>query len=279
MKAYRISTYSLTQSYDVESLFKRLVELGYEPKSYDHVIHIKAKRADQTKMGDVFYFPYGCVSCWGFSKEEEHALIKIANEFANTPFGKSVEDVFKFSFSDSEQTHIIEEDDHLIISSNDESELVMLSFSHALSQSVKLIEFEESVTKKIRDTHWLTQELANTGSIPLSRQKLAKQIGELFVERHSINMYGDMLDTPEFLWRRPKFEPLYLMAVEFLDIRTRVQILNRRSEVVYELYRVLSDELQHSHSSRLEWVVIILIAVEVVFTVLREGHLLIGWLH
>jgi uncharacterized Rmd1/YagE family protein len=270
----RVASYAVASEYDSDALYKFLSNEGQEPKSYDGVLHVKRARNNlSAEPGDVFYFPYGCITFWGFLEKEEKVLLEEAAIFVKQPHNETIRDILTFSYSEEGATTIIEEEDLLIIG-GEEPDLIKLSFSHALSQSVKLSVFEASVLNTIRQTHFLTEELASTGSIGLSRHKLAQQIGALFVERHSINLHSDILDTPEFFWRRPKFEPFYTMAALFMDIQTRLQILNRRSNVVYELYRVLSDELQHSHSSRLEWVVILLITVEVIFTMLREAHLI-----
>jgi uncharacterized Rmd1/YagE family protein len=88
-------------------------------------------------------------------------------------------------------------------------------------------------------------------------------MGVLFSERYSINLHSDILDTPEFFWRRPSFEPLYLNAAEFQDIQQRQTLLNHRLDMIHELYTMLSNELHVKHSTKLEWIIIILITIEV----------------
>ena len=106
-----------------------------------------------------------------------------------------------------------------------------------------------------------------TGNISLSRKSLAKKIGTLFVERNYINLNSDILDTPDFFWRRAKYEPYYEMSIDFMDIKQRLGILNSRLDIIHELYGILSTELQHIHSSRLEWIIIFLILIEVLLGV------------
>jgi uncharacterized Rmd1/YagE family protein len=92
----------------------------------------------------------------------------------------------------------------------------------------------------------------------------------LFSQKNSINLESFALDTPEFFWKRPRYEPFYQLAVEFLDIQVRLNILNSKLNVVHELYEILSNELKHAHSSFLEWVIIILIMVEVLISILKD---------
>jgi uncharacterized Rmd1/YagE family protein len=60
------------------------------------------------------------------------------------------------------------------------------------------------------------------------------------------------------------------MASQYMDISKRHDILNRRLDVIHELYEILSNELKHSHSSRLEWIIILLIVSEVILTILKD---------
>ena len=83
-------------------------------------------------------------------------------------------------------------------------------------------------------------------------------------------MQSDILDTPEFFWRRPSYEPIYLMTAEFQDIKLRQSILNNHMDIIRELYSVLSDELNHKHSSKLEIIIILLIGCEIFLALYNE---------
>lgn len=261
----RCSSYCVGVSFDIDELAKFLREGGREPKFYDNVIHIR-KEGEDSPGGDVFFFPYGCVSFWGLEEEEEHQILVEVRRCILDPLASPTHDESTFHYGES--TLINEEDDEILLESDDV--LIKLSLSHGLSQSVKLEWCEESVSYTIEKTRHLPGELAKKGKISLSRKKLSQKIGALFAERNSINLYSDILDTPEFFWRRPRYEPYYIMASEYMDITTRLDILNRRLDVIHELYDILSGELNHRHSSRLEVIIILLIFIEVVFLLQKE---------
>ena len=108
------------------------------------------------------------------------------------------------------------------------------------------------------------------GKISLSKNAIRKKMGELFLARNSINLHADVLDIPEFFWEYPELEPLYMIVANYLDLQTRVDVLNHRLDVVHELFQMLGSELNHQHSSRLEWAIIWLIIIEVVLTLSRD---------
>ncbi|WP_052046166.1 RMD1 family protein [Candidatus Paracaedibacter symbiosus] len=251
-------------TYDIDPLAKTLREKGLDPKFYDNVIYIHPP--SENEQNHIFFFPYGCVVFWGVEPSESQYYLDIAKQHVTKPIPRVITDQCFYYYG--VETSIIEESDELILEPGDP--LVLLSFSYALSQSVKLTAFEESIDNIIQKTKHLPEEMAQKGTTSLSRRKLSKSIGVLFAERHSINLHNDLLDTPEFFWRRPAYEPYYQMGITYLDISTRTNILNQRLAALHELYQVLSDELKHLHSSRLELIIIYLIVTEVILVIVKD---------
>lgn len=95
------------------------------------------------------------------------------------------------------------------------------------------------------------------------------QIGELFILRINIHLNGSILDTPELFWSEPQLEPIYQAVRSYLEMDQRVKLLNERLDVIADLLAVLKDQLSHRHGEKLEWVVIVLIAVEILVAVLN----------
>lgn len=260
----RCSSYCTSGAYHIDDLAKLLREKELDPKFYDDVIHIE--RDDEFGKGHVFFFPYGCIIFWGIETEMENEFITLVEQFSIDPLLQIAHDECSFFYSDT--TIIHEENDEIQVESDDTQ--ILLSLSYGLSQSVKLTTCEQSINETIQKTRHLPDELAKLGKITLSRKKLSQKLGALFAERHAINLHNDTLDTPEFFWRRPRYEPYYQMSAEYLDIATRTEILNRRLGAISELYNILSDELKHIHSSRLEMIIIFLIVIEVIVAILKD---------
>jgi hypothetical protein len=228
-------------------------------------------KQDNSNKIDIFYFDFGAVVIWGANEVQENEILKLANLDINN-ISQEARDVIDYSYNfDNEKAFIDEEQNEIILS--DDSTFLKLSISYALAQSVKLNILEDSVSNLIEQTDPIQKELALTGSISLSKNEISKQIGRLFSERYSVNLLSNILDTPEFFWRRPRYEPIYLMTVEFRDILTRQEILNKKLEVIHELYSMLSNELNYKHSARLELVIVILIALELM-TALFHGDII-----
>lgn len=59
-----------------------------------------------------------------------------------------------------------------------------------------------------------------------------------------MNLYSNILDTPEFFWEAEGFEPLYRRVNRYLDVEDRVNILNNRLDIVNDLLEGLSGQIE-----------------------------------
>jgi uncharacterized Rmd1/YagE family protein len=263
----RCTTYGTASAYDIPQLFQSLQKFG-STQLFRDCIHILIKE-DRRPKGDIFYFVYGCVVLWGFTEDEEQAILGSLKEFEKIPIVKPEMDEFTFIYGDA---MAIEEDE---ITLNNKNILTKLAISYGIAQSVKLTTFEETIQKTIDKTKSLPEELARQGKIALSRGEISRKMGELFIERNFINLHSEILDTPEFFWNYPELEPFYRRTAHYLDVSKRVEVLNKRLTVVHELFEILSNQLNHQHTSRLETIIIILIVIEVIIAVLSD---LLHWI-
>lgn len=254
--AYCTATY-----YHLKPLMQSFGE-RFKTALYRDVVHVEVSDGDKVK--DLFFFSYGTAVFWGLSEEEEQIFLKDAKEFEIHPI-ESLE-VDKFSFSFGETFRVSK--DEIVLPTKDV--LSRLAVSHGLAQSIKLGNFETVIHKTFTSTKYIPEDLAKQGRISLSRREIRRKMGELFIERNSINLHFDVLDTPEFFWEYPELEPIYKMIANYLDVETRVDVLNKRLGIVHELFEMLGNELNHQHSSRLELTIICLIIIEVVLSLMRD---------
>ncbi|MCE5294765.1 MAG: RMD1 family protein [Chlamydiales bacterium] len=235
----------------------------YTTNLFRDVVHFElgssSGHSDDPK--DVFCFPYGVVVMWGLNVEEEQEVLIQLKEFQTNTQEIYECELMSFIFGSNA---CIEEE---VIELPDTDVLSRLAVSHGLAQSVRLATFETLIQKTIDKTKHIPEQLAARGKIPLSKKEIRKKMGELFLERSSVNLHFDILDTPEFFWDHSDLEPLYIMIANHLDLETRVEVLNQRLDIVHDLFEMLGNELNHQHSSKLEWIIIWLIVIEVILSI------------
>eukprot|EP01060_Flectonema_neradi_P019320 TRINITY_DN2639_c1_g1_i1.p1 TRINITY_DN2639_c1_g1~~TRINITY_DN2639_c1_g1_i1.p1 ORF type:complete len:415 (+),score=54.38 TRINITY_DN2639_c1_g1_i1:270-1514(+) len=139
-----------------------------------------------------------------------------------------------------------------------------LACSYGLAQSTQLHDFEVRVAEVVNETKDYPIMLLE-GEV-VSHNTLCKKRGELFLHCLDINLHTDILDTPDFFWKRTDLEPLYHKARKYMEISDRVDVLNRRLSVVQEMMQVLNEEIQTRTENRLEWYIIWLLFLDFIAT-------------
>jgi len=213
------------------------------------------------KTGCSIVFAYGVVVHWNVALDERRALQEVLLDYAERPDADPQEDAFSYEIG-CEHDRI--QHDHIELQSGDVK--VLLALSHAMAQSIKLAAFEGNALDTIHATSHLPESLAREGTINLNRKTMAKIRGQLFLTKSDIILNFDLLDIPEFFWEHPEYQHIYSMAANYLEIRQRTDVLSKKLETIHELLEVLADEQKHQHSSALEWIIIWLIAVEIIMS-------------
>ncbi|OTB08507.1 hypothetical protein M426DRAFT_317131 [Hypoxylon sp. CI-4A] len=234
----------------------------HDPHSHsDHQRH-DAEFDIHVHTPEVFLFDYGVVVIWGMSLAHEQRFLKDIAKFELEKL--ELDDVetecFNFYYTNEYQPRIYND----FITLRDKGNyMTKLAISHALAQSVKTSLFEELIATTVDTCKDIPTQIALTGKIALSRAQINMQIGELFILRINIHLNGSVLDTPELFWVEPHLEPVYQAVRSYLEMDQRVGLLTERLDVIADLLAVLKDQLSHGHGEKLEWIVIVLIAAEI----------------
>uniref|UniRef100_A0A6U1C957 DUF155 domain-containing protein n=1 Tax=Rhizochromulina marina TaxID=1034831 RepID=A0A6U1C957_9STRA len=218
---------------------------------------------------DVFVFPYGVVVLWNFEEEEEARLVDEIAEACDPPLAKVINDVDSelMNFEIAEKASI--GNDTVALTSADPVEKLAVSF--AFAQSTKLAFFESALDDIVEQVRPIPLQLSETGRSAFSQEDVAILTGQVFFTRTAVNLFSDILDTPNFFWDAEQYEPLYRRANRYLDVDDRVRILNSRLDIVNDLLDNLNTQLTNRNSERLEWVIIVLIMVEVAISLVNDG--------
>lgn len=259
MRCLAIST---AETYDLDGLALALQGIGFI-NFYTDALHASYKE------GDIFVFRYGCLVFWNIPTEEEVQFLDLLQRFSHISINPVFEE-FEYSFAIKPRFF----QDKITLAKTRSHALQMLAVSYGLSQAIKLTAFEARIDNTIETTKNIPQELARRGKISLARKEISKRIGELFIERTSINLHSDILDAPVFIWDHPEYETLYTLTINDLELHARTAVLNRRLDIVKELFEMMRDELNNRHSTMLESIIVLLIMIEVFLTlVIHVFHL------
>lgn len=227
--------------------------------AYRNALHV------EWRQGEVFVFDYGVLVFWDLAAGEREAFLAKILSFAKAPLKNTLDDEFTYE-TGGEKPFI--KNDHIHLQ-NDEI-LTRLAVSHGIAQSTKLAQFENGIQQTINDTVYIPENIARTGSAQLSAKELSRLRGRLYITKSDVMLNYDLLDVPDFFWEYPELDSLYSMVADYLEIRQRVEVLSKKLETIHELFDMLADEQKHRHSSMLEWIIIWLIAIEIVIFLVHD---------
>lgn len=251
----KCAAYCLAQRFDISALVRTLSEVAL-------VRIIKGALLIEENESWSVVFAYGAVVDWNVGKQDQSKRHRLLLAHAENPLAIVEEDNFTFEMN-CPATRIIE--DHIEIESS--NPILLFALSQGMAQSIKLASFETHALSTINATSYIPKSLAERGDIRLSRRDIAKIRGQLFLTKSDIILNYDLFDTPDFFWEYPEYEDYYRIVAKYLEIPPRTEVLSKKLETIHELFEMLADEQKHRHSSRLEWIIIWLIALEIGMTI------------
>jgi uncharacterized Rmd1/YagE family protein len=246
-------------------------------------IHDLSVKFYDPHVSEVFVFEFGAVVCWGFWRGEERDLLdRIADFVTQERIAQAAvldnEDDVAFIVTPSspllspgEQTPDISISSDVLQLSDITTTEQRLAISFAMGQSCVLAVFESQIEMKIPKYNALPLTLSRFGKVSMTCAMVGQMIGELFVIKHDLNLHTDILDTPDFFWEQEKYMKEYDLAWNYLEMTSRVDVLNKRMDMIKDLLDMLQRQVEHNELMRLDWMIIWLI---IIFCSLEVGALL-----
>uniref|UniRef100_A0A4W5RMT6 Required for meiotic nuclear division 1 homolog n=1 Tax=Hucho hucho TaxID=62062 RepID=A0A4W5RMT6_9TELE len=270
--------YATADQYHLPTLCHDLIAHGfYEvdlPRDASNALVICTENAQKpSDNATMFFFREGSVVFWNVEEKTMKKVMRILERHEIHPY-----EVALVHWENEEINYTIGVGNSKLQRGNfllnneidpDKTVLDKFAFSNALSLSVKLAIWEVALDDFVESIQSIPEMLKSGNKIKLSRAEVMQKIGELFSLRHCINLSSDLLITPDFYWDRENLEMLYDKTCQFLNINRRVKVVNEKLQHCTELTDLMRNHLSEKHSLRLEWMIVILITIEVLFEVGR----------
>jgi required for meiotic nuclear division protein 1 len=142
----------------------------------------------------------------------------------------------------------------------------LLVIADVLAKSVALAHDEREVAKVFEIIEPFAKELADHGRTRRDRKGVLQLIGNALLVQHRVSGRVAIGEKPDALWDRPDLERLYARLEDEYELKERVDTLNRKLAVVAETADTLADIIDTRRSLRLELIVVVLIAFEIIVT-------------
>jgi Uncharacterized conserved protein len=241
--AENIDTKSLKSDFTAELLYSDADELFYTHESTQFV----------------YIFKYGVVCFAGYDELKVTEFLKFLLQYCKYPLETKLWEEFEIE-TDAEETKIGYNKIAIPNANADTLRLIMLN----VSQSVALDFFSQQSSILLEETNHHTLCLERTGKLGITGRNLQKYIGRTLNLKNRIveNLY--IFDSPPETWEDENLNKIDTGLKKTFDIQLRFRDIREELEIIKENLELFKDIMQHRKSSTLEWIVIILIFVEVI---------------
>jgi len=211
-----------------------------------------------------FVFRDGAVVGWNAGTRDMSAVVGEALD--TKPNAPPVCETLKFTTDPTEAG----ESDMISVGGSDES--LKLPFSYALAQSLKIEVVDGQLRPILVDAKRWQKELGRSGHMACGLKSLRMAKARLLAVYDDLDFGADIQTTPKLFWT-PEYQQLrnvYKAARAHLEIDGRLEVLEDRAETVNEALDYLSGEVHTETNEFLTWVIIILIAIEILLALLHN---------
>lgn len=205
----------------------------------------------------LFFTMFGCFAFLGFTKDEIYEFIAPLGD--TLKLGHINQD-YKIEEAPELATDFKVTNEKLLIRSFDDSLLFVAAL--IVSQSVELEKYETVLNRKLTTSKSMLSG-HNKGYFG-KRKSLIELANSLALLRHEIIVDMHLLDKPNILWDDEKAERLYNDLSVFFELKERFEIVEFKLGLLKDDITFLTDILNHKKSEFLEWIIIWLIAFEIV---------------
>jgi uncharacterized Rmd1/YagE family protein len=132
-----------------------------------------------------------------------------------------------------------------------------------LAKNVALVRDEREVNKVLELIEPFAIRLAATGQAPFNRRNMLRLIGQTLLVQQRISGRIAVEEKPDVLWDRSDLERLYARLEDEYELKERANALRHKLDIIQETTRALTDIIDTERSVRLEAIIVVLIAVEI----------------
>tara|TARA_R110000868_G_scaffold28633_2_gene107167 strand:- start:15617 stop:16399 length:783 start_codon:yes stop_codon:yes gene_type:complete len=207
----------------------------------------------------VYIFQYGMVSFFNHNEAEIHdilqKLVPVTKQNSQAQLSEKIEVEIvpgqrKVSFNK-------------VVLPNFDKEAIRMVMLNA-SQSVALDRYAAITEQLLEETNEHTKYLEQHGKLNIGGNQLKRFIGRILNIKNQISENLYIFDEPDATWENENLNKLNQELKQTFDLKNRYRNIYERIEIIKENLSLFKDIMEHRESSRLEWIIIILILVEVV---------------
>jgi len=219
--------------------------------------------------GFVTLFRYGVAVLMGLTAAEEEQFVRSLRLRLVRPVAPSEEESTLIEIMPDKDDQILPGGPITLKALTPEHLIVI---ADALSKSVVLARDEREVASVFDLVEPFARQLADHGRVVAGRSAILKIIGNALIVQHRVSGRVAVTEKPDVVWDRPDLDRLYARLEDEYELRERTETLTRKLAVIADTAEVLTDIIDTRRSLRLEIIIVVLIAVELLVAGYQTGY-------
>jgi len=221
------------------------------------------------QAGFVTLFRYGVAVLIGLTAQEEEQMLRDLQSRLIRPVVPSEEEATLLEVAPEKEDQILPGGPIVLKTMTPEHPIVI---ADALSKSVVLARDEREVGTVFDLVEPFARQLAEHGRVAVGRRPILKIIGNALLVQQRVSGRVAVTDKPDVVWDRPDLDRLYGRLEDEYELKERADALTRKLAVIADCAEVLTDIIDTRRSLRLEIIIVVLIAVELLIAAYQTLH-------
>lgn len=209
--------------------------------------------------GYFYAFDYGAVVFANMDDTDVSKNLALLQQFSEHPLAETLRDDFEIFHQPDDPLSIGFDSLSAPQLTEDVVKIAMLNTAH----SVSLDFYSQRAHELLSEIQRFTNQMEDEGSIRISRKNMLRFIGRTLNSKNRIVENLFIFDSPELTWDDEYLDRIHRGLARTFETQTRFKEIEYTFKVVEDNLSVFRELYLHRESSKLEWIIIILICIEV----------------
>lgn len=211
------------------------------------------------EAGYLYASDYGAVVFADVSDADMSKIMQFIQQYCSRPVAEKLRD--DFEISQQPGVALALGFDSLVVPEINEDvvKIVMLN----LACSVAMDFYTQRAQEQLAEIQHFTKQMETEGTIHISRKNMVRFIGRALNNKNGIVENLFIFDSPDLTWDDEYLDRIHRNMARTFEIQSRFKELEYNFKVIEDNLAVFRDFFLHRESSKLEWIIIVLICIEV----------------
>lgn len=247
----KVQAYQYSENIDIKT-FKSGFTADINYSSPDELFY------QTSKEQYVYVFKYGVICFLNYDAIKIAEFFHLMSQYSKTQFEDKLQEEFLIE-TDCKQNIVGYNKIEIVHSDSETLRLIMLNVSH----SVALDHYSEQSDILLDGTNEQIQHLENEGILNISGKSLRRYIGRTLNLKNKISQNLYIFDSPPETWEDENLNKIDIGLKKTFDLQIRYRNIQEDLQIIKENLELFKDLMQYKKSTLLEWIVILLILIEV----------------